>query len=150
MTSSPGARTCTTTGALTCTVTGLTNGSFYTFTVRAANVAGAGPTSAASTSVKPATVPGKVRSLRTVFPKPKVTRLSWLAPAATGGAAITRYEVRWKPAKAKRWTTWASTRLLRTRAITGLLKGVVYDVQVRAVNGRGAGLPLALRIRPTR
>jgi hypothetical protein len=52
-TSSPGGKTCTTTGALTCTVTGLTNGTAYTFTVKATNSDGTGPASAASAAVKP-------------------------------------------------------------------------------------------------
>src|SRR5690606_27276543 len=45
---------CTTTGALTCTVPGLSNGTFYTFVVKAENEVGVGPASAAST---PAVVP---------------------------------------------------------------------------------------------
>ena len=53
MTSSPGAKTCTTTGALTCAVTGLTAATTYTFTVRATNAIGQGPASAASAAVVP-------------------------------------------------------------------------------------------------
>ncbi len=54
VTSSPTAKTCT--GAATatsCTVAGLRNGATYTFTVRAKNVNGTGPTSTASTPVTP-------------------------------------------------------------------------------------------------
>ena len=53
VTSTPTAKTCTTTGALTCTVTGLTNGNAYTFSVTATNAAGTSPTSQASTPVTP-------------------------------------------------------------------------------------------------
>ena len=52
-TSSPGGKTCATTGALSCTVTGLTNGTSYSFTVRARNAAGVGPVSAKSAPVVP-------------------------------------------------------------------------------------------------
>lgn len=131
-------------------VTGLTNGVGYTFTVRATNAAGSSPSSAATAKVTPSTVPAKVRTLRAAFPRAKVTTVTWLAPASSGGAALVRYDVRWKKATATRWSAWASTRLVRARTITGLLKGVAYDVQVRAVNARGAGLPLALRFKPTK
>jgi hypothetical protein len=54
VTSSPGTKTCHwTSGTLACTVTGLTNGTAYTFTVRATNGVGTGPASAASNSVTP-------------------------------------------------------------------------------------------------
>jgi alpha-tubulin suppressor-like RCC1 family protein len=52
VTSKPGGRTCTTTG-LECTVTGLTNGTSYTFTVKATNTLGSGPSSTASAPVIP-------------------------------------------------------------------------------------------------
>ncbi len=50
VTSSPGAKTCST-GGLTCTVTGLMGDTVYTFTVRATNAIGTGPPSAPSPPV---------------------------------------------------------------------------------------------------
>lgn len=54
---SSGGQTCTTTSALTCEVTGLTNGTSYTFTVKATNELGDSSASTASSSITP-TAPG--------------------------------------------------------------------------------------------
>ncbi|MGZ4692267.1 MAG: fibronectin type III domain-containing protein [Acidimicrobiales bacterium] len=57
--STPGSKTCTwTTGPLTCAVTGLTNGTAYTFKVKATNAIGDSPLSAASSPVTPSAGPG--------------------------------------------------------------------------------------------
>ena len=53
VTSTPGNKTCSTGGALGCTVKGLTNGTTYTFTVRASNKLGTGLPSDPSNTVKP-------------------------------------------------------------------------------------------------
>jgi len=53
VTASPGGKTCVSTLATSCTVTRLTNGSAYTFTVRASNKSGSGAISARSAAVTP-------------------------------------------------------------------------------------------------
>jgi len=56
VTASPGGATCTTTG-LTCIVTGLSNGTSYSFTVKATNAIGTGPASNALSATPTAPVP---------------------------------------------------------------------------------------------
>jgi hypothetical protein len=68
VTSSPGGKTCTTTGALTCEVSGLTNGTSYTFTVKATNSIGPGTTSAASNSVTPTAAPPATSTYHPITP----------------------------------------------------------------------------------
>ena len=59
--------------------------------------------------------------------------LSWEAPEADGGLAITDYEVRIN--RRGSWISMGSTQT--THTVTGLVNGMVYVFQVRAVNGIG-------------
>lgn len=90
------------------------------------------------------------RSLRAAYPRAKVTTVTWAAPASTGGVVLKRYESRVKRVGTTRWSAWVSTKLVRARTFGSLLKGVRYDVQVRAVNVAGAGAVASLRVKPTR
>ena len=70
---------------------------------------------------------------------------SWTAPTATGGSAITRYDMEWKTA-AQTWAQAATAGQSATAAadaatheITGLTNDTEYTVRVRAVNGAGNG-----------
>jgi len=85
-----------TTAATSTTVTGLTNGTAYNFRVQAVNAVGAGPLSAASNTVTPATVPGApqigVASSGAAGGAVNATA-TWAAPVSTGGSVITGYRV---------------------------------------------------------
>jgi hypothetical protein len=140
VTAAPGGRTCTTTGATSCAVTGLTNGTAYTFTVRAQNAAGLGTASTASAQVRPRTVPGAPRSV-TATPGSRQVRLNWQAPASNGGANITAYRVQ-RSTNGTTWTTVTSTASASTRTftVTGLTNGTQYQFRVAAINVAGAGV----------
>ncbi|MDQ1305377.1 MAG: trimeric autotransporter adhesin [Actinomycetota bacterium] len=139
--SAPEGRTCVVGGAaLTCAVPGLTNGRAYTFTVTATNALGTSPRSAASAPVTPATVPGPVRGVRVVSsPGPGETTVSWLAPAANGGAPVSGNRIRVSlPNNPSVYGPWVAIGG-NTRAITGLTRGANYRVQIAAGNRVGYG-----------
>ena len=90
--SSPDAKSCTwSTGPLSCTVTGLTNGTAYTFTVKAHNVIGDGPASSASAAVTPtgAAATGQffhgVTPARIIDSRPPPSRVGPLGAWGAGG-----------------------------------------------------------------
>ena len=92
VTSSRTSGTCTTTGALTCVVTGLTNGTSYTFTVKATNAAGTSIATSASAGVVPIGAPTAPRTVTaTANTKTHVVTVKWSAPTSTGGASIVVY-----------------------------------------------------------
>jgi hypothetical protein len=133
VTSTPGGLTCTTTGTLSCTVNGLTNGTSYTFKVRATNSAGTGLPSAASGPVIPATVPGAPTGVAGT-PADGSVVVSWTAPASNGGQAITGYRVTSSPLG--RTCTTAGTL---TCTVLGLVNGTPYTFTVKATNPKGTG-----------
>ena len=91
-------RTDVLTGTATSTViTGLTNGTAYNFRVQAVNLLGAGPASASSNTVTPATVPdapASVTATSGALGGNLTVTVNWAAPPSTGGSPITGYIVR--------------------------------------------------------
>jgi len=126
-------------------VTGLLNGTAVQLKVRAVNAVGSGVFSAVSNTVMPATVPG-APTIGTVTRGSTSALVRWTAPAANGGSAITKYEVRVVNAatNAQIGALHAAAAAARSLNVTGLLNGIAVRFQVRAANVTGPGLYSAL------
>ncbi|MFI5841978.1 fibronectin type III domain-containing protein [Catenuloplanes sp. NPDC051500] len=137
VTASPGGATVTVTATATeVEVPKLTNGTAYTFTVRAANARGAGPASAASATVTPGrTVPDAPVGVLAAAEGNGVVMVEWTAPAYTGGTPITGYTITVQPGG----RTVTAPATARSAGVTGLTAGTQYTFAVTARNAVGAG-----------
>ncbi len=113
-------------------VTGLTNGTAYKFKVTATNAKGAGPASAKSNKVVPATVPDAPTDV-TAVPKNASAKVYFSAPASDGGSPITSYVV---TANRKGITASGAASPIKVK---GLKNGKTYKFTVKAVNAVGPG-----------
>ena len=124
------------------TVGSLTNGVTYTFTVAALNSVGSSVASAASNAVTPVTVPGQVTGLAVSAVTSTSVALTWTAPSANGGAAITSYTVTVSPSGSYTGTTVTGASGAAPATATtvgGLTDGVTYTFTVTATNAAGTG-----------
>ena len=124
--------------ASSATVTGLSNGTSYTFEVRAKNGVGYG--SSASASATPAGNPGTPGSFSASSGNGQVS-LSWNA-ASSNGSAIERYQTRYSNTGGYSWSSWSTVSggsSASSRTVTGLSNGTAYTFEVRAKNGIGYG-----------
>ncbi len=122
------------------TVTGLTNGTPYVFDVAASNANGSGSYSSASTAVTPSTTPG-IPVFATLTSGDGTVSLTWTAPA-TGGAAISGYDVEWSTDDGTTWSTplaSATSSPAASATVTGLTNGTPYVFRIAAINGNGTG-----------
>ncbi|MFM7225203.1 MAG: endo-1,4-beta-xylanase, partial [Actinomycetota bacterium] len=118
-------------------VTGLTNARSYRCRVSATNLVGTGPESALSAPLALPTTPGTPGAPSAV-PGAASATVSWTAPLANGGSAITGYVVtptRNGVGQAPR--SFVSTAT--TQVITGLTNLAAYTFTVAAVNAIGTG-----------
>ena len=123
-----------------CTVSGLTNGTQYTFTVKATNSGGKTSTASVSTTAVTAGAPTEPRSLSVTFPKipAHCAKVTWVTPSSAGSGAVTGYRVRWYDAVTKKFTAWVSVaKTVRSITVTGRVKKRNYRVEVQAHNSSG-------------
>jgi len=136
VTSSPGGFTCTVNAPFTppigCTVSGLTNGTAYSFTVRANNGAFTSDTSSASVPVTPMTVPGapSLSAATSSTTSPGSATITITPPASNGGDTITAYIVTSSPGG----LTCIAYAPATTCEVTGLTPGVAYTFTAVAQN----------------
>ena len=128
------------------TVTGLTNGSTYSFQVRALNdAAGAGPPSGEDAAT-PVAVPAAPTGFDASRGNTEI-ELRWTAPADVGSSPIVRYQYRQRAGDAAFQDDWISIpdsgvggANESSYTVTGLTNGITYGFQVRAVNSQGHGV----------
>jgi fibronectin type 3 domain-containing protein len=123
------------------TVPGLANGTTYYFTVEAVNdgdLNSAPSGEASATPVAPVTAPGAPTGLAATAGDAQVS-LAWTAPASTGGAAITGYNVYEGTSDNFKDTVAAVSTKGTGVTITKLTNGTTYYFRVTAVNDAGEG-----------
>jgi hypothetical protein len=131
--------------ATSVTVTGLGNGATYTFTVTALNAVGAGPQSARSAAVIPATVPTApaIGTASSGTAGGAVTATARWSPATSnGGSVVTGYRVnalRMSATGTVLSTTVSAVQPASSRALQMTLKAGNYRFTVQAVNAVGTG-----------
>jgi hypothetical protein len=128
VTSAPGGKTCATSGATTCAVSGLTNGTSYTFTVKAFNALG-NAASAASSAVVVGTPSAPTGLVAT--PGDQQVTLAWVA-STPNTTPVTGYSVVADPGGQS-----CSTTTQTTCTIGGLTNGTSYLLTVVATNSYG-------------
>ena len=128
----------------TYTATGLTNGTTYTFEVRAGNGTGEGP--ASTVDAMPIAVPDAPENL-SAAPGDGQVALSWDKPSNDATIGNYTYEV-----STDGGTTFAeiegSSATTTAHTVMGLNNGTEYTLALRAVNGTGNGLVATVNARP--
>ena len=129
----------------------LTNGTRYLFRVAAVNGLGVGPWSApvvATPRWKP-TAPQSLRAAVAPRVGSRQVKLTWRAPAATGGAAVTDYVIQ----RSINGTTWTTINdgvsTARAHLVRRLTNGTPYRFRVAARNAAGQSRwSVTVRARP--
>lgn len=121
-------------------VSGLSNGTAYTFTVRANSSAGSGPASTPSSPVVPATVPAAPSGVSDELQTTSEVMIDFVPPADAGGAPITGYRLVASPADPGLAVSLISPTRFR---VQGLRFTTPYTFAVVASNRVGDSSPSA-------
>ena len=113
-------------------VIGLTNGTAYTFTVKAVNAIGTGDASAASNSITPVTVPGAPTIGIATGGNTSAT-VTFTAPASDGGSVITGYTAT--------CGLLSNTGATSPITVSGLTNGTAVTCTAVALNATGTSAP---------
>ncbi len=121
-------------GTTSVPVQNLTNGTTYTFQVRARNAMGTGPSGVAA--AMPATVPDAPTVNTT--PGDSTVTLSW-TPGTDGGSAVTGWHLQVDDGGWQDLTGMGLGADATSVPVTGLVNGTSYTFHIRAQNAMGAG-----------
>ncbi len=122
-----------------CTIAGLNNGDSYTFTVASTNASGTGVSSAPSAAVVPSTVPGAPTGVSATSNANAQSVVSFTAPTANGGAAISSYTVSAADTTNPSNPIVTQSGTASPITVTGLTNGDTYGITVAASNASGTG-----------
>ena len=118
----------------------------YTYRVSTINAIGtSAPSSTASATTSPATVPDPPRYLNATVVSPSQINLSWWKPVNSGGSAITGYQIERSTDGGTTWNTivanTGSAGYINYYSNIGLLPSTTYTYQVSAINAIGTSSP---------
>lgn len=122
---------------LSYTDSGLSDGTTYYYKVSAVNIVGEGTASDVASATTSSTVPGQPSSLKATGSFDEIS-LSWSAPAANGGSALTGYKV-YRGSSSGQLSLLATLGNVLSFEDSGLPDGVTYLYQVSALNAIGEG-----------
>lgn len=134
-TASPGGQNCSVGAGLSqCSIAGLTDGTTYTVTVAAFNLAGTGPASSSSNPVTPVALAGAPQAVTTQFAGGgTAVAVSWTPPDPSIQPTPTGYLVTALPGGQQCKTPGTTCN------VTGLMPGVTYSIFVASMVGSAIG-----------
>lgn len=123
-------------GSFSTIIGGLQTGISHIFKIAAVNSVGAGPFSANSAAIIPATVPSEPTNVFGTVEDSQVS-LTWTVPSSNGGLSITDYTIQYSDDGGENWETFSDGTSTNTSAVVTSSNGVSYIFKVFATNAVG-------------